>query len=164
MLSIIAAVAKNGVIGNKGKLPWHLSEDLKHFKEITMGHPIIMGRKTFQSIGHPLPGRENIVLSSDEDFQAEGITVIHSFAEEIEKYSDQKSFVIGGEKVYQLSLPLVDRLYLTLIDRDFEGDTYFPEIDWEKQFKIVEESPRQLSAKEEIPYRFVIAERTEPTH
>lgn len=159
MLSIIAAIAKNGVIGNQGKLPWHLPEDLKHFKETTLGHPIVMGRKTFESIGKPLPGRENIVLTRDQTFQGKGVTVIHSLADAIENHPDEEIFVIGGAEIYQLALPLADKLYLTLIDQEFPGDTYFPAIDFKKEFKIIQESELLSSAAAKIPYRVVTAER-----
>src|SRR3989338_76457 len=128
MISIIAAIARNGVIGNKGQLPWHLSEDLKHFKATTMGHPILMGRKTFESIGKALPGRENIVLTTDRNFKVAGVTILHNWKEVLAR-RDEELFVIGGSKIYTLALPHANKLYLTQIDQDFEGDTYFPTID-----------------------------------
>ncbi|MDO8643795.1 MAG: dihydrofolate reductase, partial [bacterium] len=122
MISIIAAVAKNRIIGKNNQLPWHLPEDLKHFKEITMGHPILMGRKTFESIGHPLPGRENIVLTRDRSWKAEGVTVIHDFEAILkQRVATEENFVIGGSKIYELALPYAQKLYLTLINKEFEG-------------------------------------------
>lgn len=159
MIAIIAAMDRKRVIGQQNQLPWNLPEDLKHFKEVTMGHPIIMGRKTFQSIGRPLPGRENVVLTRDDTFQAEGITIVNSLTEALDRYKDQDPFVIGGADVFQRSIPLSHTIYLTLIDQEFEGDAYFPELDLEHEFEVVEESERFVSDKEGIPYRFVTLKR-----
>ena len=158
-LSIIVAIAKNGVIGLKNRLPWHLPEDLKHFKEITLGHPILMGDRTFESLGKPLPGRENVVLTLDKNYSAKGVVIIHSLDEAVKRYATKEAFVIGGATIYKLALPLADKLYLTLIDKDFEGDAFFPETDLKKDFQMIEESPRFISEKEKIPYRFVTAIR-----
>ncbi len=151
-ISIIAAVAANRVIGNKNELIWHLPEDLKRFKNLTTGHPIIMGRKTFESIGRPLPGRENIVITSQEDYQPEGVTVVHSLMEALilaPELDSEEVFVIGGGRVYAEALGFADRLYLTVLDQEFEGDTIFP--DWSEQFEcVVSEEPfayNELSGK-----------------
>jgi dihydrofolate reductase len=109
-LSIIVAMARNRVIGHQNKLPWHLSEDLKHFKETTLGHPIVMGRKTYESIGKPLPGRENIVLTRNQDFQVDGVVVIHDLSTLEEKYSKKEIFIIGGAEIYRWALPRANRL------------------------------------------------------
>ena len=129
-LTLIAAVARNGVIGNDNALPWRLPEDLKRFKELTLGHPIIMGRKTWASLGRPLPGRSNIVISRDPDFSAPGATVVASLAAALAACaSAQEAFVIGGAEIYALALPAAQCLQLTEIDREFPGDTHFPDFD-----------------------------------
>ena len=158
-LSIIVAIAKNGVIGLKNQLPWHLPEDLKHFKEITMGRPILMGDRTFESLGRPLPGRENVVLTLDKNYSAKGVVILHSLDEAVKRYADEEAFVIGGATIYKLALPLADKLYLTLIDKDFEGDAFFPEIDLKKDFQMIEESPRFISEKDKIPFQFKVYQR-----
>lgn len=129
MLSIIAAIGPNNVIGKRGALPWHLPEDLKHFKQITMGHPIIMGRKTHESIGKPLPGRVNIVITRQEGYAAAGCEVFQSLEEAIAKYKDQDPFVIGGAEIYRAALPFADRLYITEVKIPTDGDVFFPEFD-----------------------------------
>ena len=154
-LSIIAAMARNGVIGKNNQLPWHLPEDLKHFKEITMGHPIVMGRKTHESIGRPLPGRENIVLSRNRHYQASGVHIFPSLAAVQEAYPDQEIFIIGGAELYRQAWPLAETLYLTLIEQDFAGDTYFPQLNWDKEFRTLEESPLMTSKQGDLPYRFI---------
>ncbi len=158
-LSLIVAMAENGVIGKDNKLPWHISEDLKRFKKITMGHPIIMGRKTFESISKPLPGRQNIVISRDGAYHAEGATVAHSLAEALASCPPGagEKFVIGGAAVFSEAFPLADRLYLTLIHRAVPGNVFFPEPNWKKNFKITEQS--EPAAAGELPYSFVTAER-----
>lgn len=129
-LSIIVAASRNGVIGAGGKLPWHLPADLKRFKQLTLGHPVIMGRKTFESLGKPLPGRTNIVVTRQEGFQACGAGVAHSLEQALRLCKNEEEvFVIGGAQIYRQALPLADRIYLTRIDRDFEGDTHLFEID-----------------------------------
>lgn len=127
MLSIIVAVARNGVIGDKNSLLWHISEDLRHFKSLTSGHPVIMGRKTFESLGRPLPNRTNVVISRSVDAIA-GCTVVHSFDEALALFSDpaEEVFVIGGAQIYAEALPRADRFYLTRVEHDYEGDTRFP--------------------------------------
>ena len=129
-LTLIAAVARNSVIGSDNALPWRLPADLKRFKELTLGHPIIMGRKTWVSLGRPLPGRSNIVISRDPDFSAPGATVVASLAAALAACaSAQEAFVIGGAEIYALALPAAQCLQLTEIDREFPGDTHFPDFD-----------------------------------
>jgi dihydrofolate reductase len=135
-LTIVVAVADNGVIGHKNTLPWHLPADLRHFKSTTMGKPILMGRKTHESIGRPLPGRLNIVLTTQPDYLAEGCRVVHSIDEAIELVEGEggdEVMVIGGAKLYEDALPRADRIHLTRVHADFAGDTWFPELevgDW----------------------------------
>ncbi len=129
MITIIAAVAANGVIGDKNRLLWHISEDLKHFKALTTGHPVVMGRKTFESLGRPLPGRSNVVITRQR-IDIPGCTVVHSLAEAVALFApDEEIFIIGGAQIYAAALPLADRLCLTRVERAYEGDTRFPEWD-----------------------------------
>jgi dihydrofolate reductase len=124
---LIAAVAKNGVIGARGKLPWHLPEDLKHFKKLTLGHPIIMGRRTWESLGKPLPGRENIVISRKPGYEAPGASVAATLEAAVAMCTGEPlAFVIGGAEIYSAALPLADGLILTELERNFVGDTRFP--------------------------------------
>ena len=129
-VSIIVAMAKNRVIGADNKLPWHLSADLKRFKALTMGHHIIMGRRTFESIGRILPGRTSIVVTRDKSYRPAGLTIAHGVNDALALGTgDDEIFVIGGEQLYRDALPLADRIYLTEIDREFEGDRFFPEME-----------------------------------
>lgn len=131
MIKAIVAMAENRVIGNAGTIPWHLPEDFKFFKATTMGHAILMGRKTYESIGKPLPGRENIVLSRTMP-ETPGVTIIRSLDELKEPTDGRDLFVIGGEEIYRLLLPRVQELYVTKVPRSIDGDTHFPE--FESQF------------------------------
>ncbi len=164
-IALIAAVAANGVIGVDNRLPWHLPEDLREFKRITLGKPVVMGRKTYESIGRPLPGRTNIVLSRQVDWVAEGVRVVAdldaalALAGELVDKVDDEVVVIGGEQIYRQALPRADRLYLTLVDRVVAGDTRFPELDravWR------EVSRREgVSAAGEIPFAFVVWDKSD---
>jgi len=130
-ISLIVAMASNRVIGNNNLMPWHLSADLKKFKKITMGSPILMGRKTYESIGRPLPGRTNIIISRNPEYQQDGCLVFNDIETAIKKgcESAEEIFVIGGSDLYEAILPIADALYLTIINREFQGDTFFPDID-----------------------------------
>src|SRR3989344_4848005 len=135
-ISIIVARAKNGAIGGSNKLLWRISDDLKRFKQLTTSHPIIMGRKTYESIGKPLPDRASLVITRDHNLLIPGCIMCSSIAEAIEKASaldHEEIFVIGGEQIYKQALPLVDRIYVTEVDLEIEGDAYFP--DYTKEFK-----------------------------
>ena len=136
ILSMIVAHANNRVIGKNNDMPWHLPADLAYFKKTTLGKPIIMGRKTFQSIGRPLPGRKNIVISRDESYQVEGVEVVNSVEAALALVVDSEEvMVIGGGAIYQHCLAAAQRLYITHIDADIDGDTYFPDYDlsvWKK--------------------------------
>jgi dihydrofolate reductase len=130
LVSLIVAMAQNGVIGRNNTLPWRLPEDLRRFKAITMGKPILMGRKTFDSIGKPLPGRTNLVLTRDRDWKADGAVVVHSVDEALRKSRDCTELVaIGGAEIYRLVMPFARRIYLTHVHADVPGDTYFPDFD-----------------------------------
>ncbi|MDE6445475.1 MAG: dihydrofolate reductase [Alistipes sp.] len=126
MISIIVAIAENGVIGSNNTLLWHIREDLQHFKAITTGHPVIMGRKTFESLGRPLPNRRNVVITRQET-AFEGCDTVHSLAEALALFpADQEVFIIGGAQIYAKALPLARRFYLTRIGHPYQGDTRFP--------------------------------------
>ncbi|GEK34173.1 dihydrofolate reductase [Kurthia sibirica] len=128
MISLIVAHDKNRVIGLNNQMPWHLPGDLAYFKRMTMGKPIIMGRNTFESIGRPLPGRKNIIITRNKNYEAQGASVVHSLTEAIDLAQNEHDeiMIIGGQQIFTEALPLADRLYVTLIDHEFEGDTYFP--------------------------------------
>lgn len=139
-ISLIVAIGDNLVIGKQNELLWHIPDDLKRFKQLTLGHPVVMGRKTFDSIidflGKPLPGRQNIVITRDTSWSYEGVTVAHSLEEAIEAAQEtDEVFIIGGEQIYRQALPLAERLYLTRIDDAKEGDAFFPP--YEDQFTTV---------------------------
>lgn len=161
MLAAIWAEDKNGLIGKQGTLPWRLPNDLRFFKEKTTGNIMVMGRKTFEGMGsRPLPNRTTIVLTSDENYQAEGVLVLHSAAEVLD-YAKQQSlpvFVIGGAVVFQELLPECDMIYRTVIEAEFEGDTYLSEIDW-SVWKLVETIPGTVDEKNIYPHRFEIYKR-----
>jgi dihydrofolate reductase len=141
---IIAAISENNVIGKEGKLPWHIPEDLKRFKHLTMDHPIVMGRRTFESIGQPLPGRKNIVITHNRNYTAEGVLVVHSF-EEVLKHNFPKIFVIGGFSLFKEALQFADRLELTRVHRKVEGDVFFPEVDWGEWEELERHDKREYS-------------------
>ncbi|HZH64676.1 MAG TPA: dihydrofolate reductase [Flavisolibacter sp.] len=136
ILSLLVAASENNVIGKDNKLPWHLPNDLKYFKNLTWGMPILMGRKTFESIGRPLPGRKSIVITRNNDRQYAGVDIVHSIEEAVQKaeaYGVKEIFVIGGAEIFGTALPQAHRVYLTRIHQEFDGDVYFPEIrntDW----------------------------------
>ena len=125
-LELIVAIAKNFVIGNEGQIPWHLSEDLKHFKAITTGHPVVMGRRTFESIGRVLPNRLNIMVGNTFDKKVDGLVVVKSLDEAMAYVGDETLMVIGGARMYQEAMPKAKVLHLTVIDKEFKGDTVFP--------------------------------------
>ena len=158
--SLIAAVAANGVIGNRGALPWRLTDDMARFRDLTMGHAVIMGRATFASLRKPLRGRRNIVLSRDKGLRIEGCAVAHSLAAALEAASgDDEAFVIGGASVYELFLPGAHRLYITWIDVEVPGDTVFPAVDW-RAWRVTRETAGPAGPPGgPLPYRFVDYER-----
>lgn len=128
-ISIIAAADEKGAIGFKGNIPWHLPADFKRFKGLTMGHPVIVGQKTFESIGKPLPRRTNIVVSNIPDYRAEGCLVAHSFEDAVRLAGDaDEVFAIGGGQIYKLAMPVAQTIYLTRVHGTFEGDVFFPDI------------------------------------
>lgn len=153
VISVICAIGKNREIGKNNQLLWHIPEDFKHFKTVTSGHPIMMGQKTFESIGRPLPNRTNIVITNDHNFFAEGCEVVYSIEEAIEraKEVDQKEiFFIGGGMIYKQAVPLADKIYLTIVEGEFEADTFFPE--YAEFTKIV---AQREGSDENFKYKFV---------
>jgi dihydrofolate reductase len=155
-ISLITAFDPNQVIGHKNQLPWHLPEDLQHFKEITSGHTIVMGRKTFESIGKPLPNRHNIIISSSlSSNDINGATVIKN-PQEVLNLQDSSIYIIGGASIYEYFLPYAQRLYITHIKQAFQGDCFFPTIDWE-QWALSEETPRKTHNS--INYTFATYQR-----
>ncbi len=140
-------------------MPWHLSADLKRFKAITWGKPILMGRKTHESIGRPLPGRNNIVLTSDPAYHAEGCAIAHSLAEALDLAgAAEELMIIGGASLYQCFLPQADRLYLTLIEQEFDGDTYFPPYSLE-DWQVVDSETVSDDPSVDFTYRFLVLEQ-----
>ncbi len=157
-ISIIVAVGKNREIGKNNQLLWHLPEDLKRFKELTTNHPIIMGERTFNSIGRVLPNRTNIVLSQDANLKIDGAIVCSSIPKAIEvaqKHDDEEIFIIGGASIYAQTIDLADKLYLTLVDQNFDADVFFP--DYSKFDKIISESELQQSG--DLSFKYLVLER-----
>ena len=154
-LTAIVAIAENGVIGKNNDLIWHLPEDLKHFKKLTKGHHIIMGRKTFESIGSkPLPYRTNIVVTRNTDFEAPGCIIVHGVEEAIQKAeNDVQPFIVGGAKIYQLALPYIKQMEITIVHQDFEGDTFFPTFD-ESDWTLTRDEKQPTDDKHKYEYSF----------
>jgi dihydrofolate reductase len=164
LVSIIAAVAENGVIGRNGTLPWRLSADLRRFKQLTTGHTIIMGRRTWESIARPLPGRRMIVVSRQPGYRVDtdGIEVAASLEAALERavaLRDDEAFVIGGGELYKRALPRADRLYLTQVGAQVAGDTYFPPVDW-REWRLSESHEHAADDKNNYDFTFNIYERT----
>ncbi|MGR6763329.1 dihydrofolate reductase [Paenibacillus sp. T2-29] len=160
-ISMIWAMAQNGVIGRDNSLPWRLPRDMAFFKEQTINKTVLMGRKTWESFGgKSLPNRRNVVLTRDEHYQAEGAEVIHTLEEGLQLAQEEELMVIGGAEIYSLFWPHADRLIVTRIEETFEGDTTFPELDW-SSWTIVNETPGIKDDKNLYDYRFVVYERTE---
>lgn len=158
-LSLIVAMATNNTIGLNNKMPWHLSADLKKFKKITMGHPIIMGRKTFESIGRALPGRQNIIISRNPDYQQPGCLVFNTLDKALQSSAEyDEAFIIGGATLYEATLERADRLYITEIKKEFSGDTWFPSIN-KKQWQEVAREDISDDSSVNFNYSFIVYER-----
>jgi dihydrofolate reductase len=158
-LSLIVAVAQNGVIGRGDKLPWHIPEDFAWFKRNTEGYPIIMGRKTFESIGKVLPGRINVIITRNRSYAAAGARIFHSLEEglaKLEQEGHDEIFIIGGSQIFDESMERVDRIYLTLVHQDYEGDVHMPPIP-ETRFRIIFEERHES----DVPFTFYIYEKKE---
>lgn len=152
-LSMIVAMARNQVIGIENRLPWHLPEDLKHFRSLTMGHHLIMGRKTFESIGRPLPGRTTVIVTRDSDYRVEGCLIAHSIEQAIElSRTDSEVFFVGGSTLYAQTLAMMDRLYITEIQAEYQGDAHFPEFDRSVWHELTRENRR---TEDGLGYAFV---------
>lgn len=159
MLSIIVAIAQNRTIGHNNALLWHIKEDMRFFRTTTSGHPVIMGRKTFESLGcKPLPKRTNIVISRSER-EYEGALLAHSLEEAVRMAGDDSEiFIIGGAQIYKEALSIADRLYITRVERDYEGDTSFPEVDM-SQWRLVDEMRHERGEEFEYPFAFLTYDR-----
>lgn len=159
MISIIVAMTENNVIGRDGDMPWRLSSDLRRFKKITMGHHILMGRKTYDSIGRPLPGRTSVVISRSANYDDPNIRVARSLEKALEiAAGDDEIFVTGGAQIFELALPMTDRVYLTRIHCTLEGDTHFPGIAWD-EWNLVEEEKHKADEKNNHDYSFLTYDR-----
>lgn len=160
MISLIVAASSNNVIGVQGELPWKISDDLKRFKALTLGKPIIMGRLTWESLGRPLPGRQNIVITRSSDFVADGCDVVSSPARALQLAGDvDEVMIIGGGQIYELFLPKAGRIYLTRVNADIEGDTFFPELD-SNAWEITESVSHSAGERNEFDFEFTTYERT----
>ncbi|MDX1455193.1 MAG: type 3 dihydrofolate reductase [Gammaproteobacteria bacterium] len=158
ILSMIVAMGENHAIGKDGGMPWHLPADLQYFKRVTMGKPIIMGRKTFESIGRPLPGRPNLVITRSEDFAPEGVDVHSSPEAALAAVADvDEAMIIGGGRIYAELLPQADRLYVTFIHADFEADTFFPELG--NEWQEVSREDHAADEKNPVATSYVVLER-----
>jgi len=157
-ISAVVAISENRAIGKDNKLLWYLPNDLKHFKNITTGHTVIMGRKTYESVGKPLPNRRNIIITR-QDIKIEGCEVVNSIKAALELCKTEREvFIVGGAEIYKQSLHLTDRVYLTVVHKQFEGDSFFPEIkktDWTQ----VSREDHQPDEKNSLPYSFITYER-----
>jgi dihydrofolate reductase len=160
-VSLIVAAAENGVIGRGNQLPWRLSADLQRFKQLTMGHAVIMGRRTFESIGRPLPGRRMIVVSRQGDFRPQGVQRVRSLDEACQaaaEHGDSEAMVIGGAEIFRQVLPAAERLYLTRVHAEPPGDVYFPALDW-RQWRLISAESHGADAKNDYPFTFEIYQR-----
>ncbi len=158
MISIIVAIAENGVIGDKNALLWNIKEDMRRFRTNTTGHPVIMGRKTYESIGRPLPKRTNVVITRG-DAKFEGCLVAHSLEEAVAMFpTDEEIFIIGGAQIYAQAMAMADRLYLTVVHRNYEGDTSFPAIDYTEWRELAREE-FERGEEYDAPFTFIDLER-----
>ena len=159
MRSLIVAMTENGVIGRDGDMPWRMSDDLRRFKKITMGHHIVMGRKTYDSIGRPLPGRTTVVISRTASYDDPNIRVARSLEEALMIASlDDEIFISGGAQIFELALPLVDRIYLTKIHCRLDGETHFPAVNW-SEWQLIEKQRHAADERNQYDYSFLTYER-----
>ena len=159
IVSMIVATAHNNVIGKDNDMPWYLPADLAYFKRVTLGKPVIMGRKTFESIGRPLPGRQNIVISRDVNYHADGVDIVASVEQALALCKSEEVMVIGGGSIYQHCLASADRLYITHIDAQIEGDTQFPAVDLQHDWQLISESAHQHDERNAYDLRFCVYQR-----
>lgn len=160
-IAIIAALARNRVIGRGNRLPWHLPDDLRHFKRLTLGRPIIMGRRTWESLPGLLPDRTHLVVTRDPSYRADGAVVVGSLDEALGAAGGEEALVVGGAQLYALALPRASRLYLTLVDAEVEGDVFFPAID-PAAWREVAREPHAADERHAYPFAFVTLERITP--
>lgn len=162
MISMIVAVSSNSVIGRDGDLPWHMPADLKRFKRLTMGHHLIIGRRTWDEVGAPLPGRIMVVVTRDTEFRVDGATVVHSLDEALQVVEgDDEVFIAGGGEIYRQALPLADRVYLTRVHAEIDGDTTFPELE-EEEWRLVDREDHGSDDRNPYPYSFLTYDRVNP--
>lgn len=162
-LSIIAALSSNNVIGRDNDLPWHQSADLKRLKALTMGHHMIMGRKTYESVGRPLPGRRFVIITRDGGYAVDGALVVHSLEEGIHAAAgDEEPFIAGGAQIFEQSLHIADRMYLTRIHAEIEGDTFFPDFDDVAEWQLIDAEHFDADEKNDYPYSFLTYDRIAP--
>lgn len=157
MIHLVVAVAENGAIGKDNQLLWHLPDDLKQFKKLTSGHTVVMGRKTYESIGKPLPNRTNVIITRNENYEAPGCIVVSSLEQAIQTESDV--YIIGGAEIYQQALPFTDRIHLTEVQASVEGDTFFPKLDSAKWHELSRET-HPTDEKHRYAFDFVELERS----
>ncbi|WP_175991286.1 dihydrofolate reductase [Bacillus sp. Marseille-Q1617] len=160
MISFIVAMDSKSAIGKNNELPWHLPADLAFFKRVTMGNPIVMGRKTFESIGRALPGRENVIVTRDRQYRAKDCTIIHSVEKisEIQSSTTEEMFVIGGAEIFKEVFPIADRLYITLIEEEFGGDTFFPSFN-QDEWELISKEKGPTDDKNPYDYYFLTYDR-----
>ena len=161
-VSIIAALGNNNVIGRDNQLPWHMPADLKRFKQLTTGHHLLMGRRTYESVGKPLPGRINVVISRSPDYAPEGVAVARSLDEAVgkaEAAGDPEIFIGGGSAIFEQAIHRADRMYLTRVHAEPEGDTYFPEFDDVNEWELVDAEHYEADERNPYPYSFLTYER-----
>lgn len=155
----VVAISQNRVIGKDNQLIWHMPADLKHYKNVTMGHHMIMGRKTYESIGRPLPGRTTVIITRDKNYKAEGCIVVHSLDEALKvAANDNEPCIVGGGEIFRQAMDITDKIYLTIIHHDFEGDTFYPELDPAK-WRLTKREDFQPDEKNKYPYSFCEYER-----
>ncbi len=161
IVSLIAAVAENGVIGRGDALPWRLPADMKHFKELTTGHPVVMGRKTFETLPKPLPNRRNVIVTRDRSYHRVGADVVHSIEAALSLVSDEEEvFIAGGGEIYELALPYADRLYLTVVHANFDGDVRFPDLELD-EWRLIESDRHDKDERHAVSFSFMHYERQE---
>ncbi|MBS3102807.1 type 3 dihydrofolate reductase [Candidatus Woesearchaeota archaeon] len=159
IISFVAAMSKNRVIGKNNKIPWSMPADVRHMRKMIEGKPLIMGRKTHESIGRPLPDRKNIILTRDKSYKSKGCIVVHTQEEALKAAEGAEEVIIfGGEEIYRMFLPKANRMYLTIIDAEVEGDAFFPEYD-KKEWKVVEKKEHKADEENKHDYTFITLQR-----
>ena len=164
-ISILAALSTNNVIGRNNDVPWRLSTDLKRLKALSMGHHIVMGRKTFESVGRPLPGRTNLVITRQQGYAPEGVVVVHSLEDALRiarEAGEEETFILGGAEIYAQSMHVADRMYLTRVHAEVEGDTWFPDFDDVSEWHLTDAEHFDADEKNEYPFSFLTYDRAAP--